>query len=233
MQDNIKLAQLNDGYRYNSDSLLLADFVLEMGVRNQVLEVGSGCGIIGILLKKFVSNLDLSLLDIQQENIELIHRNLKQNNIQAEIFHEDFRNFQNNKKFDFIVCNPPFYRDGAHESKNMHKNISKFQKYLTLDEFIARSNTLLKPMGVLYFCYEALALDKICLALESKKLKLTKIRFVHTHQNTQARLVLVQARKSVKSPSEILPPFFVYKNENLSEQMQEIHSRFRLESYDI
>ncbi|MFK0301685.1 hypothetical protein ACISIN_05360, partial [Campylobacter coli] len=91
----------------------------------------------------------------------------------------------------------------------------------------------LKPMGVLYFCYEALALDKICLVLESKKLKLTKIRFVHTHQNISARLVLVQARKSVKSPCEILPPFFIYKNENLSEQMQEIHSRFRLESYDI
>lgn len=46
-----------------------------------------------ILLKKFVSNLDLSLLDIQQENIELIHRNLKQNNIQAGVLHEDFRNF--------------------------------------------------------------------------------------------------------------------------------------------
>ncbi|HEB7552626.1 tRNA1(Val) (adenine(37)-N6)-methyltransferase [Campylobacter coli] len=233
MQDSIKLAQLSDGYRYNSDSLLLADFVLEMGIKNQVLEVGSGCGIIGILLKKFVSNLDLSLLDIQQENIELIHRNLKQNNIQAEVLHEDFRNFQNDKKFDFIVCNPPFYRDGTHEGKNTHKNISKFQKYLTLDEFIARSNALLKPMGVLYFCYEALALDKICLILESKKLKLTKIRFVHTHQNISARLVLVQARKSVKSPCEILPPFFIYKNENLSEQMQEIHSRFRLESYDI
>ncbi|ECS0801083.1 methyltransferase, partial [Campylobacter coli] len=94
MQDSIKLAQLSDGYRYNSDSLLLADFVLEMGIKNQVLEVGSGCGIIGILLKKFVSNLDLSLLDIQQENIELIHRNLKQNNIQAGVLHEDFRNFQ-------------------------------------------------------------------------------------------------------------------------------------------
>ncbi|EAI0548782.1 methyltransferase, partial [Campylobacter coli] len=124
MQDSIKLAQLSDGYRYNSDSLLLADFVLEMGIKNQVLEVGSGCGIIGILLKKFVSNLDLSLLDIQQENIELIHRNLKQNNIQAGVLHEDFRNFQNDKKFDFIVCNPPFYRDGAHEGKNTHKNIS-------------------------------------------------------------------------------------------------------------
>ncbi|MFK0341710.1 methyltransferase, partial [Campylobacter coli] len=45
MQDSIKLAQLSDGYRYNSDSLLLADFVLEMGIKNQVLEVGSGCGI--------------------------------------------------------------------------------------------------------------------------------------------------------------------------------------------
>ncbi len=49
----------------------------------------------------------------------------------------------------------------------------------------------------------------------------------------KARLVLIQVKKGSKSPCEILPPFFVYENEILSKQMQEIHLRFRLKSYDI
>lgn len=233
MQNNIPLAQLSKGYRYNSDSLLLANFILELGIKGQVLDVGAGCGIIGILLKKFHTNLDLSLLDIQKENIDLIEKNLRQNNINANIFHNDFKLFKSENKFDFLVCNPPFYRNGTCESDNLHKNISKFQKYLSLNDFIKQANSLLKPRGVLYFCYESFALAQICSILENKKLILTKICFVYTHKEKQARLVLIQARKGVKSLCEILPPFFMYENGNLSKRMQEIHSRFRLESYDI
>lgn len=233
MQEKLKFTQLTQGYRYNSDSLLLADFALRFGVKNELLDIGAGCGIIGILLQSFIKNLKLSLLDIQEENIRLITKNLKQNNIQAELFHCDFKDFESKKKFDFLVCNPPFYRQGAYESQNPHKNISKFECFLPLKDFINKANLLLKPRGTLYFCYEAFALDKICIALENKKLKLTKICFVYTHKNKNARLVLIQAKKSVKSPCEILSPFFVYENGKLSEKMQEIHSRFKLESYDF
>ncbi len=233
MSDLITLAQLSQGYRYNSDSLLLADFILKSGIKNKIFDVGAGCGIVGILLKKNIPNLNLSLIDVQKENIKLIHQNLKQNNIQASVFYGDFIEFNKDERFDFIVCNPPFYRQGAYKGKNKHKNISKFQDYLPLSAFINMSNSILKPNGVLYFCYEALVLDEICSILENKKIKLTKICFVYTHKDKQAKLVLIQAKKGVKSPCEILPPFFVYENEILSKQMQEIHSRFRLKSYDI
>ncbi|HEF6687500.1 TPA: methyltransferase, partial [Campylobacter jejuni] len=114
MSDLITLAQLSQGYRYNSDSLILADFILKQGIKGAVFDVGAGCGIIGILLKKNIANLSLSLIDIQKENIELIEKNLKSNKIQGDIFHDDFNQFQIIKKFDFIVCNPPFYRQGAY-----------------------------------------------------------------------------------------------------------------------
>ncbi|EAK0114761.1 methyltransferase, partial [Campylobacter jejuni] len=52
MSDLITLAQLSQGYRYNSDSLILADFILKQGIKGAVFDVGAGCGIIGILLKK-------------------------------------------------------------------------------------------------------------------------------------------------------------------------------------
>ncbi|EGD3540921.1 methyltransferase, partial [Campylobacter jejuni] len=155
------------------------------------------------------------------------------NKIQGDIFHDDFNQFQIIKKFDFIVCNPPFYRQGAYKSEDQHKAISKFQEFLPLHSFLAKTNSMLKPNGTLYFCYEALALDEICFILKDMKMKITKLCFVHTYQSKKARLVLIQVKKGSKSPCEILPPFFVYENEFLSKQMQEIHLRFRLKSYDI
>ncbi|EAI3064778.1 methyltransferase, partial [Campylobacter jejuni] len=56
MSDLITLAQLSQGYRYNSDSLILADFILKQGIKGAVFDVGAGCGIIGILLKKNIAN---------------------------------------------------------------------------------------------------------------------------------------------------------------------------------
>lgn len=231
--DILHLAQFKNAYRYTSDSLLLINFALNLGVKGELLDVGAGCGVIGMMLGKFTPKLHLTLLDIQKENVDLMAQNLQQNNMHAQIFHSDFKIFNTKKKYDYIVCNPPFYRNGAYESRNLHKNISKFQKHLPLNDFIAKANSLLKPKGTLYFCYEASALDKICFALENKKLKLTTICFVHTHKEKRARLVLIKAQKSVKSLCEVLPPFFMYENRNLSKEMQEIHFRFKIESYDF
>lgn len=229
----LEFAQYKQTYRYNSDSLILSDFALNCGVKNELLDVGAGCGIIGILLKSFIPNLSLNLLDIQEKNIDLIKHNLKQNHINAQVFHSDFRTFLSEKKFDFLVSNPPFYRDGAKMGTKEHENISKFQSFLPLDELISKANSLLKPRGVFYFAYEALALPKICAILENKKLKLTKIRFVYSTKNQKARLILIEARKGVKNSCEVLPPLLMQKNSNLSDEMQKICSRFRIKSYDI
>lgn len=231
---SIKLMQLKNGYRYNSDSLLLADFALNLGVKNELLDVGAGCGIIGILLKFFNPNLHLSLLDIQEENIKLIEKNLKENSLQAELFHHDFKDFVSEKKFDFIISNPPFYRQGAQKSENFHKMMSKNAEFLPLPLFLKKVNSVLKPRGVLYFCYEALALSELCFLLENFKLKPTKIRTVYSKKNTSARLLLIKAQKSSKSVCELLPPLFVCDEKGLSEEMARINAKFaKLESYDV
>ncbi len=229
----LRFAQFKKTYRYSSDSLLLSDFALNLGIKGELLDIGAGCGIIGILLKNCVPYLNLNLLEIQKENIVLIQKNLEKNNIKAQIFHADFKEFVSEKKFDCLVSNPPFYRIGAKMGKNEHENISKFRSFLPLESFISKANSLLKPRGILYFAYEALALPEICVFLENKKLKLTKIRFVHSAKKQRARLVLIQARKGVKSPCEVLSPLFMQKGGKLSKEMREICSRFRIKSYDL
>ncbi|ENB4013688.1 methyltransferase [Campylobacter upsaliensis] len=230
----LKFFQFPNAYRYNSDSLLLSAFILEDKLNQKtLLDVGAGCGIIGILLKSFNINLKLSLLDIQEENILLIKENLRQNALEAELFHSDFKEFKSKNRFDYIVCNPPFYRQGAQKSTNLHKNISKSASFLPLEDLVRSVNSLLAPRGVFYFCYEALALSEICVILEKYKLKMTKIRFIHSKKGVKARLVLVKVAKSAKSLCEISSPLFVYEEGILSKEMRELNAKFRIESYDF
>ncbi|MBS4235453.1 tRNA1(Val) (adenine(37)-N6)-methyltransferase [Campylobacter vulpis] len=230
----LKFFQFPNAYRYNSDSLLLSAFILEDNLsKKTLLDVGAGCGIIGILLKNYYHHLKLSLLDLQEENILLIKENLRQNALEAEFFHCDFKEFKSEKRFDYIVCNPPFYRQGTQKSTNLHKNISKNASFLPLEDLVKGVDSLLAPRGVFYFCYESLALSEICVILEKYKLKMTKIRFIHSKKGIKARLVLVKVIKNAKSPCKVASPLFVYENGCLSEEMRELGVKFRIESYDF
>ena len=219
--------QYKDSYRYNSDSLLLSNFILEENLKGDVLDIGCGCGIVGIILKSNFPNISLNLLDIQEKNITLCKLNLLKNEINANVFYSDFLKFDVDMKFDFLVSNPPFYRDGAQNSKSEHKNISKFEKFLPLDLFVKKVNSLIKPNGNFYFCYESLAFSRICLVLQKYKFYIDKACFVHSDLNKNARLVLIKAKKGSNAINKISPPIFT---KNI---INDINNKFKVKSVDI
>lgn len=220
------------GYRYNIDSFLLFDFVSKENLHGSVLDVGCGCGIIGILLKEKFAKITLYLLDILPQNCALSEQNLSYNAIEAKVICADFANFSSEEKFDFIVSNPPFYRQGVIPSTNAHKQIGTLSSALTLQSFVNSSNALLKAQGRLYFCYEVGALQELCVILAQYKIKITKIIFVHKNAHQKARLALIEAKKGSKSPCE-MSSFFIYENDELSAKMQEIYTTIRVKSLDV
>ena len=224
--------QKKQGYRYNIDTFLLYDFASKGTLRGKVLDVGCGCGIIGILLKEKFAQISLFLLDILEQNCDLTRQNLNANNIDAQVLCADFAEFKSAEKFDFIVSNPPFYRQGALKAANEHTQIGKFASSLSFESFVKSSNALLKPQGKLCFCYEVGALQELCAALASYKFKITRLVFVHKNAHERARLVLIEAKKSSKSPCEV-HSFFVYENGKLSAKMQEIYTTIRIKSCDV
>lgn len=224
--------QQKQGYRYNIDTFLLYDFATRCNLRGKVLDVGCGCGIVGILLKVKFAEISLFLLDILKQNCDLTRQNLKDNDIEAQVLCANFSEFVSDEKFDFIVSNPPFYRQGALKATNKHTQIGKFASSLSLESFVKSSNALLKPQGKLYFCYEVGALQELCAVLATHKLKITRLVFVHKNAHEKARLALIEAKKSSKSPCEV-SSFFVYENGKLSAKMQEIYTTIRIKSLDI
>lgn len=229
----MKIFQLKNNFRYNTDSVLLYNFASNFNLKGEILEVGSGCGIIGILLKRDFPKINLTLLEILNENCKICELNCKENNILANIVNCDFATFKNEKKFDFIVSNPPFYRKNITKSKNKFLDYAKNSENLPLETFIKVANSLLKPQGELIFCYKAEKIDEICKFLNCFKLKITNLQFCHTKSDKNANLVLIRSKKSSKSLIEILPPIFVTKNDNFSKIMQQIYKKTDVFSEDF
>ncbi|MDA3048180.1 tRNA1(Val) (adenine(37)-N6)-methyltransferase [Campylobacter sp. JMF_08 NE1] len=235
----MRLFQLKSGYRYTSDTIFLWNFICENWLNSRatnslkILDVGAGCGILGLMLKRDFPNLDLSLLEIQEQNLEILRKNCEQNSLQPQILHENFANFKSEQRFDLIVSNPPFYREKILTSQNSHIALSKSATSLSLSDFVRVSNTHLKPKGALIFCYEAGKISQICEILQSYKLNLTKLAFIYPNENKPAKLALFLAQKSSRSLCEICAPIYTFLNGEKSKITAKIYEKAGLESVDI
>ena len=201
-------------------------------IYGDVLDVGAGCGILGFLLKRDFESINLSLLEIQERNLEILRLNSLQNDLPAEILHADFAEFKSKKRFDFIVSNPPFYRERISLSKEPHMALSKSAASLSLRDFVRSANAHLKPGGTLIFCYEAGKLAKICELLGEFRLNLTRLGFVYPDISKPAKLALLQARKNSRSPCEIILPIYASAHGRRTEQAQAIYKSAGLTSVD-
>ncbi|EAI3904836.1 methyltransferase domain-containing protein [Campylobacter lari] len=229
----LKLFQYSKGYRYNNDSLLLFDFLSKNNLKGNILDIGCGCGILGLLVKQKFPNSKVYLLDIQEQNIELSYKNAKENKLEIQSICEDFLNYKSDIKFDFLISNPPFYKKNTQKSQDLHLCISRYQEFMPLEKMFAKINTLIKPNGSFLMCYEASFLDEICAYLKQFKLKLVSLQCIHTNTQTNARLVLMHIKKNSKSPCVIMPTLFMYENNVLNPKISEIYENTGTISYDM
>ncbi|MBR8464064.1 methyltransferase [Campylobacter sp. faydin G-24] len=227
------LAQLDNAYRYNSDTLVLYDFIskiLKPYFKGEVLDVGCGCGILGLLLKRDFNGINLSLLDIQEINLELSRQNANTNSLEAKFIHADFTKFKSESKFDLIISNPPFYHDGVSKSTNEHIAISRYATHLPLRDFIQSVNSNLKPCGEMIFCYDVASLTEIFAILKEFKMTPICIKFIHSKANKDANLVIFHVKKSSHSKCKIAPPLFMMCGDDFSDEAKRIFSKAQTKS---
>ena len=225
IDSTLYLYQYKDGYRYNSDSLLLYDFINKLNPKGNVLDVGSGSGILGLLLKRDFTSICLTQIEVQSSHKFLTHKSAKYNELESEVICADFRGYKFDKKFDFIVSNPPFYHEGTQKSENESLKISRHSDSLPFEELVQTVSTNLKPRGSFVFCYDAKQVDMLLGILVKYKLKVNSMRFVYTKANCDASLVLIYAKKSSKSLCQVLPPLYMNSSE-----VEDIYKNSRTQS---
>lgn len=218
-----------EGYCYNSDSLILYDFIMRFNPKKEVLEIGSGCGIIGLLLKRD-RKINLNVVELQEMFARFTKKNAEVNGLELTLYQENFLAFKANKKFDYIVSNPPFYHEDVVQSNNINLNIARYNHHLPLEPFIKQVKQHLNPRGHFIFCYDAKQIQNILTLLQKYKLVAEHIRYVHPSISKKASLVLIQARNNSRSLTQVLPPFISFENEAFSEELQAIYKQTRTHS---
>lgn len=211
----LDLFQYKDGYRYNSDSMLLYDFICSFKPKGKVLDVGSGSGILGLLIKRDFPDISLSQIDVQKEHFLLTQKSAQANDIESEVLLGDFLDFTFQSPFDTVISNPPFYHKGAQKSKSKALHVSRHSDALPFEFFVKKVKKILSPRGEFFFCYDAKQLDIVLMQLHTNKLKAKTIRFVHRKKDDDATLVLIHAQKGSNALCKILNPLYMYNDEGI------------------
>jgi tRNA1(Val) A37 N6-methylase TrmN6 len=202
--------------------MFLYSFARSFRPKGKVLDVGCGCGILGLLLKRDFPSIELSAIDVQQEHLSLTFKNMQENALGANVILGDFTKYDFGEKFDFIVSNPPFYHESTKKSDDERLKISRYANSLPLHEFLSKTAALLSQKGFLIFCYDAKQIEDIVSQSCKVKLKICDLCFVHPKQGRESSLVLVAARRDSNAFAKIHSPIFVFENDEYSKEAKEI-----------
>ena len=211
---DIELMQDTELQSITLDSVALADFVKINRCAKKVLEIGSGNGIISLLLAKKMKAKIVGV-EILKKSYDLAIENANNNEIKnVEYINEDIKEFSKHifQEFDIVVSNPPYFLESNENQikKDSCKRIARNEENLKIEEIIAISNAILKNRGHLYLIFRVERLDEILEYLLGTKLVAKVLKFVYTKRDAKALLVLVDCIKGVKKGLVVEAPLNVY-----------------------
>lgn len=206
--NNLKLYQFKSGYCFTSDSVLLANFI--KAKKNDIcVEIGTGSGIISVLVSYKLNPKKIYAFDIQHDYAELAKKNIEFNKINnIEIIESKIQDYKNFIDFnvDVIFCNPPYFKNKTcKQSENESIAICKHEKYLPLDELLNCVTKMLKFKGKFYLVYPASRICELIFQLKQKNLEPKKLFFAQPNINKEANTVYIECVKGGKEGVKILP----------------------------
>jgi len=218
-----------DGYCYNSDTVFLYDFVDSFNPKGNLLDVGSGCGVLGLLVARD-NNINLHQCEIQEDFIFLSQKNSEVNQIESTLYRGSFLDVEFDKKFDTIVSNPPFWDSNVIQTQNRAKNIARYNSHLPIESFFQKVKKLLTNRGRFIFCYDSKQLQNVLLELSKVNLNVESIKFIHPKREKESTIVFIQARNNSKSFAKILPAFYGFVDASQSDEANRIYKKAKTHS---
>nr|WP_289063159.1 tRNA1(Val) (adenine(37)-N6)-methyltransferase [uncultured Anaerostipes sp.] len=214
-----QIIQKKDGFCFGMDAVLLSDFA-SVKPGGRVLDLGTGTGIIPILMEAKTQGSSFTGLEIQSDMAKMAQRSVKLNHLEekVEIVEGDIKDASaifSHDSFDVITSNPP-YMIGNHGIKNPkeEKAVARHEILCTFADISQAARKLLKNRGVLYLVHRSFRLTEILNQLSKDGLEPKRIRFVHPYQGKESNIFLLEAVKGAKPRMIVEPPLIVYKNQN-------------------
>ena len=228
----LQIIQNEKGFCFGIDSVLLSDFAKNIKRGSKVLDLGTGTGIIPILLCGKTELKEVIGVEIQKEVNNIKKRSSILNNLQDrfKVINENILSLNNLYKkqtFDVIVTNPPYKRKSTGiVNEEEKKIISRHETTANLEDFIKISRDLLKDKGEFYMVHRPERLVDILSLLRYYKIEPKEIRFVYSNINKQPKLILIKGIKNAKPFLKVNKNLYIYdENGNYTKEILEIYNK--------
>ena len=228
----LKIIQNTEGFCFGIDAVILSDFAKDIRNKSKVIDLGTGTGILCILLSAKTNLEKIYGIEIQEDVADMAKRSVKLNNLEnkIEIINKnilDLTDIFEKNSIDSIVANPPYQKaetGKTNDKENLY--ISRHEVTASLKDFIKVSSDLLKSGGSIYMVHKPERLAEISYELKINKLEPKKLRFVYPNYREEPKLILIKATKNAKEFLRIEKPLVIYKEQGqYTDEILEIYNK--------
>lgn len=224
-----KIIQNSEKFCFGMDAVLLSGFA-NVKAGERALDLGTGTGIIPILLEAKTEGSEFKALEIQKESVDMARRSVALNGLESkiEIIDGDIKEASKifgGATFNVITTNPPYMTDN-HGLKNPEepKAIARHEIKCNLEDIIRESAKLLKPHGRFYMVHRPRRLVDIISLMRQYRIEPKRIQMVHPFEDKDANMVLVEGVRGGNPMMVVENPLIVYKEPGVyTEQLKDIY----------
>lgn len=228
INEGLSLIEKKDGLTFGTDAYLLSAYVRRQSKAHAV-DLGSGTGIIPLLLLARGKVASVEAVELQEEFAELIERNAELNDFSERMFAHcaDVREINADsfgRTVDIAVSNPPYMKTSGKPNGSDRKNIARHEVAGGISDFCGAAGRILKHGGLFYTVYRADRLCELISALTAAKLEPKRMTFVHARAELPPCLVLCESKKGASPGMYVTPPLVMYSSGSVyTEALEKIY----------
>jgi tRNA1Val (adenine37-N6)-methyltransferase len=212
----IRIKQPRSGYRFSIDAVILAHQA-DPKPGDRLVDLGTGCGIVPMILAHRHPGLQVFGVEVQDELAAIAKGNISDNHMddRISILHEDMSAMKIEMicgPVDLVVSNPPYRK--AHSGRinpDRQRAVARHEIRATLKDLTQTAHRLLRPLGHFLTIYTADRMTDLFNQLRSSDLEPKYMRTIHPARNSEAKLILVEARKGGSPGMKIGPALVIYQ----------------------
>lgn len=228
-RNGYKIIQNPDKFCFGMDAVLLSGFA-KVKDGGSVLDLGTGTGIIPLLLAGKTNAAKIKALEIQPESAEMAGRSVRLNALQdrIEIVEGDIKEASHifrKASFDAVTCNPP-YMIGQHGIKNPESAlaIARHEILCTLEDVVREAALLVKPGGSFFMVHRPFRLPEIICTFRAHRLEPKRMQLVHPFIDAEPNMVLIEGVRGGKPRMLVEKPLIIYKKPGVyTEEIYDIY----------
>lgn len=215
-RNGYQIIQDPERFCFGMDAVLLSGFA-KAKAGDRVLDMGTGTGIIPILMEAKTEAGELIGLEIQPESADMARRSVAYNQLEHKIHIvegdiKEAASIFGAASFDVVTCNPP-YMIGQHGIQNPDapKAIARHEILCTLEDVICQASKLLKPGGHFYMVHRPFRLAEMITLMTQYRLEPKRMQLVYPFIDKEPNMVLIEGVRGGRSRMQVEKPLIVYK----------------------